>query len=489
MKFKKKILIPFALFAMFSMEYKQVFASVGYDGVVPLISSNKMFDNDLNTYVDLNGVPSNSSPLTLYSGSPVTIEYYNSFSTTQLLLNPGHSINIKYTLNDGTTIINPSVTLMTTETVNASYNEYLYKNNTPVQNVVKMEIYRTTTYGAGAAKVYEMDWFQSIPDSIPPSPITNLSYVFGDENSVTYTYNFPTDPDFSHIQVYQDAQLLKDNYKGSSLKITDLQPEMNYNFHFYSVDTSGNKSNVYSSTIQMPAGPDLIAPQNITSVENVVSDTSIQFSYLLPIDSDFSHLQVYRNNQLIAPNVQLASFVDEGLDYETSYTYSFKSVDTSGNISEGTTLTLQTMPYNDLTPPSAPTGLDVLTGNSSLALSWFSNPENDVQGYNVYVDGVKRNGAPVFGNSYSLTNLANANEYLIQISAVDTNGNESPLTAQISGIPDGSKIPFFKLDNDLTDVVESTENWFSEMWLIVAFSAGIPLAFVVGNRIKSLFFA
>jgi len=479
LKIKKKILIPLALFAMFSMEYKQAFAA------------EMLYDH---------------TKVTVFAGSETLYDglLTNSFSSST----SGYGANFVDTLKIKKIVFvlgNPTYTLsnigfknsQTTNglvlATNVQANTYQQDSLTYVEVTHKTQPYIfegfSTSNGITNTDIREIQYYYTNDDSTPPAAISNLNYVFGDDNSVTYTYDLPSDSDFSHIEVYQDAQLIKDNHQLSSLKITGLLPESNYNFLFYAVDTSGNKSIVKSSTIQMPAGPDLIAPQNITNVKNVVSDDTIQFSYLLPIDSDFSHLQVYRNNELIAPNVQLASFVDEGLDYETSYTYSFKSVDTSGNISEGTTLTLQTMPYNDLTAPSAPTGLDVLIGNSSLALSWFSNPENDVQGYNIYVDGVKRNGAPVIGNSYSLTNLANANEYSIQISAVDTNGNESVLTVEKIAIPDGSKIPFFKLDNDLTDVVESTENWFSEMWLIVAFSAGIPLAFVVGNRIKSLFFA
>lgn len=468
-----------ALLGVFIMGYKEVHASTllyDHTKIVGGGTNEKMFDGDLATYFDASVVGYlgtfddllKVSKLVYISSSPQTLR-------TSVTYKDSNNVNSSAYIED--------------MNVNSYELEgYYYTELTPKTGTY---LYEGLTVGTSviSSQLNEIEVYYTNDDSIPPAPITNLSYVFGDDNSVTYTYDFPTDPDFSHIEVYQDLQLIQDNHQVTSLKITGLTPESNYNFHFYAVDTSGNKSNVYSSTIQMPSGPDLIAPQNITSVDTIVSDDSIQFSYLLPIDSDFSHLQVYRNNELIAPNVQLSSFIDEGLEYETSYTYSFKSVDMSGNVSEGYSLTLQTMPYNDATPPSAPTGLEVIAGNSSLALSWFPNPENDVQGYNVYVDGVKRNGSLIFGNSYSMTNLANANEYLIQISAVDTNGNESSLTAQIPGIPDASKIPFFKLDNDLTDVVESTENWFSELWLVVAFSAGIPLAFVVGNRIKSLFFA
>lgn len=50
-------------------------------------------------------------------------------------------------------------------------------------------------------------------------------------------------------------------------------------------------------------------------------------------------------------------------------------------------------------------------------------------------------------------------------------------------------IPTISLSYDLADVATSVTNWFSSMWLIVAFAVAIPLAFLIANRIKSLFIA
>jgi len=48
-------------------------------------------------------------------------------------------------------------------------------------------------------------------------------------------------------------------------------------------------------------------------------------------------------------------------------------------------------------------------------------------------------------------------------------------------------IPAVNLSYDLADVATSTSNWFSSMWLIVAFAVAIPLAFLIAHRVKSLF--
>lgn len=48
-------------------------------------------------------------------------------------------------------------------------------------------------------------------------------------------------------------------------------------------------------------------------------------------------------------------------------------------------------------------------------------------------------------------------------------------------------IPTIELDYNLGDVATAVANWFSSFWLILAFAVAIPLAFMVANRVKSLF--
>ena len=50
-------------------------------------------------------------------------------------------------------------------------------------------------------------------------------------------------------------------------------------------------------------------------------------------------------------------------------------------------------------------------------------------------------------------------------------------------------IPAISLSYELGDVATSVSNWFSSVWLIVAFAVAIPLAFLIASRIKRLFIA
>lgn len=48
-------------------------------------------------------------------------------------------------------------------------------------------------------------------------------------------------------------------------------------------------------------------------------------------------------------------------------------------------------------------------------------------------------------------------------------------------------MPTIDLDYSLADVATSTSSWFSSLWLILAFSIAIPLAFFIAHRVKGLF--
>lgn len=333
---------------------------------------------------------------------------------------------------------------------------------------------------------YELDFFYE-EDVFPPSEINSFEYSFSDDLKLEMTFKLPPEADFSHLKIYKNNVLLRDNFQLDNFQVAGISPHETNQFRIVSVDKSGNESKGFIKTITSPDGPDFVPPQNILELKYIVTRNSIQFKYIMPFEPDFSHLQIYRNNKLIVENHKINSFNDSGLEYDTNYEYVFKSVDNSGNVSEGTFVSVISGSEVDLTPPDVPTGLTVKNGNSALYVVWNPNSETDVNGYNIFIDDVKYNGALISGNSFSIPNLENAKTYNIKISAVDTSANESGLTAGVNGVPDYKGMPIVKIKNNLSDVASSTENWFSQLWLILAFGVSIPLAFIVGSRVKSLF--
>ncbi len=86
----------------------------------------------------------------------------------------------------------------------------------------------------------------------------------------------------------------------------------------------------------------------------------------------------------------------------------------------------------DTTPPSPPTGLNVLNGDNRVDLSWNPSPARDVAGYNVYYAYSYDGKYTLFGsttNTY-FTDLGahNGTTYYYAVAAYDYNGNESDLS-------------------------------------------------------------
>lgn len=235
-----------------------------------------------------------------------------------------------------------------------------------------------------------------------------------------------------------------------------------------------------------PEPIDTDAPAEISDLLVTTTTNSIKFDWQNPSDVDFRTVYIYQDMNLVG-TASNGTFTVTGLTPETTYNYSFKTEDTNGNVSTGTAKVVTTNSEQDLVAPSAPTGLSGDIASNGASLKWSRNTETDIQGYNIYVDGVKENATPVTNIYYSLTGLEADTAYSIQITAVDTSGNESAKSSAFSITPDAGSMPILKMGYTLTDVAEGTSVWFNELWLIVAFAVAIPLAFYISNRVKLLF--
>jgi glycosidase len=94
----------------------------------------------------------------------------------------------------------------------------------------------------------------------------------------------------------------------------------------------------------------------------------------------------------------------------------------------------------DLTPPPAPTGLQVTSeGSHSLSVAW--NSVAGAAGYDVWVSPlsgggyVKANASPAEGTSFTIGGLDNARRYYVVVRALDGSGNASAPSNEASGIP------------------------------------------------------
>ncbi|GAH67252.1 unnamed protein product, partial [marine sediment metagenome] len=113
--------------------------------------------------------------------------------------------------------------------------------------------------------------------------------------------------------------------------------------------------------------------------------------------------------------------------------------------------------------PLAPSGLTAIPSDQQITLTWNANSEPDLAKYRIYrdtsspaetlIDSVV--GSPP-DNSYTDTGLTNGQEYFYFITAVDSSGNESGYSAEVSATP---QPPFTDIAAGLDGAYEGQSGW------------------------------
>jgi hypothetical protein len=125
----------------------------------------------------------------------------------------------------------------------------------------------------------------------------------------------------------------------------------------------------------------------------------------------------------------------------------------------------------DVTPPAVPKGLTASVSSSQILLKWIPNTERDLLYYKVY-RGTKALPSTLLvtihvPNIDLLDYGVNGTKYYYRISAVDSAGNESAKTADVTATPDDEKSEFRK-----KNTTEQEESYTEEVTIHPNPSAG-----------------
>ena len=167
---------------------------------------------------------------------------------------------------------------------------------------------------------------------------------------------------------------------------------------------------------------------------------------------------IYRGGEFVGSS-QEPAYIDTGLTPETTYTYTVRAKDRVGNLSEESGSVQGVTTAADVTEPSVPTNLAVVSTTSNTAtISWDASTDAiGVAGYYIYRDTVKiaTRSSPRFIDK----NLAASTAYDYQVSAYDDAGNESALTAAVEATTDAPDItaPTFPTGHNLVVTLETVE--------------------------------
>jgi len=174
-----------------------------------------------------------------------------------------------------------------------------------------------------------------------------------------------------------------------------------------------------SSDNQPPSVPTDVQAAGLTT-------TSILVSWTASTDNiAVAGYKIFRNGTQIDTSMT-PSYIDQGLNPDTTYSYTVSAYDAAGNNSaQSSPAAVATTPPADLEAPSVPTGVSaVALSPGSIQVSWTASTDNvAVTGYKIYRDGALADVSET--TSYIDTGLDPETVYSYTVSAFDLAGNES----------------------------------------------------------------
>ena len=187
------------------------------------------------------------------------------------------------------------------------------------------------------------------------------------------------------------------------------------------------KGSLASTPLSLVVVPDTIVPSQPLNLAADPDLQSVALTWNPSTDNvGVTGYRVYRGSGVdpIA-TVTGTTYTDTGLDPAMAYLYRVAAVDDAGNHSPEAQITTTTKP--DVTAPSPPGSLAADPTENTVALSWTAS------GDNVAVDGyrIERGStilATVEGLTFLDTGLSDGAAYTYKVIAIDTSGNESPVT-------------------------------------------------------------
>jgi chitodextrinase len=288
-------------------------------------------------------------------------------------------------------------------------------------------------------------------DLDPPSSLTGLRQTATAQDAVVLSW----DPSTDNVGVVgygvHTGGLPVASTSEPTITLTGLSCGSAYEYKVDAVDAAGNRSRqtpFWAVTADCPDEEAPSAPSDLTVTKRTESSLSLEWSpatdnvgvtgYRLTIDgeSGFTVSVGDMRTTLLGSDGERVVVVSrpratlQDLACGATYAVAVHALDAAGNTSPPATArpateSCSSTPAGDSAPPSAPTNLAVLGATrDSVSLGWAASADNvGVEGYDVYVDGVRVQspGAP----GATVTGLDCGTVYAFGVGAYDAAGNRS----------------------------------------------------------------
>ncbi|WP_342434182.1 fibronectin type III domain-containing protein [Paenibacillus sp. FSL H7-0442] len=266
---------------------------------------------------------------------------------------------------------------------------------------------------------------QIVTANIAPAEVSNLTAVPTETTKVNLSWNNPSDINFDHVKVVGVTNdVYVDNIRSNSYMLSGLQPNTTYTFRVKTVNKSGNESlgtTIQAKTASIDGPVDKTPPGEVSGLTATnVGYNGFTINYILPKDADLSQAIVYLNGTEIQRTTG-TSYTFNVLNAATAYTVTVKTIDKSGNISQGVSIPVTTSTVSTDIVPDV-TGASVTSVNNySVTVSW-TRPSG-ISTVSLYKDGQLVTDST--GTSYTFNNLSASQTYTFTIRSKRSTGTLS----------------------------------------------------------------
>ena len=242
------------------------------------------------------------------------------------------------------------------------------------------------------------------------------------ENSAVLTWSAPTNNNLIvEYGIYSKNVLLgKSDGTNLSFRLTDLIPETSYTLSVRAIDNKGQMSIdsefqtfVTKSVVSQPTlGPpsDLIASQ--------ITDNSVVLNWTAPaVNTSITDYGIYSKNVLLFKSVgNGTTYKVTGLSPETIYSLTVRSLDQSGNISNGSNVL-------NFTTSKLSAPIDLIASqitDNSVVLSWTApTVKSSITDYGIYNKNVLLFKSVGTSTTYKVTGLIPETAYSLTVRSLD----------------------------------------------------------------------
>jgi hypothetical protein len=187
---------------------------------------------------------------------------------------------------------------------------------------------------------------------------------------------------------------------------------------------------------------DPVSPTNVSALPISVQEVDLSWS-AVSMDASTIKYSIRRNDQRIAVvSGRSLIFVDTDIQPSTTYTYTVRTIDQTGQASGSSNVAVVQTPALpdtiDITPPSPPTSLTATADPGSVVLDWYdASDDSDITAYIVRRNGLiiaRLNQATL---AYTDTSVQPSTAYTYTVEAVDVMGQHSvpSNSASVTSVP------------------------------------------------------